>query len=72
MQAKKQIAKHDDDDDDVKFIVDAAGDSGLGMSSDEVLHRDDKLHEQADFVSFVVEDKNDENNVDDDHHHYFN
>jgi hypothetical protein len=63
-QTKKQINKHQNDDDDVEFIVDTADNPGLDNEGDD---------EEADFVSFDFEnDENDENNVDLNDDHYFN
>jgi hypothetical protein len=62
-QAKKQITKQKDDDDDVQFIVNTAGNSDLGIPGA-------RLHGQTDFVSFDFED--DENDVDlNDEDNYF-
>ncbi len=68
-QAKMQITKQrDDDDDDVEFIVNTTDDSNLEMTTDEMTTDDKELQKQTDFVTF---DSDDENNVDLNDDYYF-
>ncbi len=68
-QAKKQITKQrDDDDDDVEFIVNITNDSDLEMITNEMTTNDEELQKQTNFVTF---DFDDENNVDLNDDYYF-